>query len=188
MTSTSSSLYRTDTLPAATSGMPPPPSSGQSAVYKDPSLSNIPGMAGGGGSGPSVSGAYNSNKRGISPERDQRRRGGAEDNKPGGRRARDHSPLPHVGGRDRERYNAAAGRRYGSPAGWAGDRERFERDRDRSRSPPTRNPRTGGSGNLDRERPQDNTKPLIPPIINWFVGQLPPPAEFDGKIFFLTKI
>ena len=173
----SSSLFRSDTLPAV-SALPPPPSTGQSAVYRDISFNSATTAAAGTG------GAY---KRGASAERerDPRRRGTADDGKPPGKRARDHSPPPHLAGRERDRYGLG-GRRYGSPAGWA-DRDRFDRDKDRSRSPARG---TRGGAPQDREREKERAeppKPPVPPVVSWFVGQLPPPATFDGMSLSLLS-
>ncbi|KAI5120731.1 hypothetical protein M0805_006437 [Coniferiporia weirii] len=152
-----SGLSRSDTIPAITVGAPgAPPASTQSQVY------NSSGSA--------------SFKRVASPDREPRERERRrEEPKPPLKRARDASPPP------RERWAGAGGnRRFGSPA-WA-DRERFdrgdrdrvdrERDRERERSPRRHVP--------EREEPP---RPVIPQVLSWFVGQLPPPALFDGPIF-----
>lgn len=182
-----SSLFRSDTLPAMTVGVPPPPLTGHSAVYKEASLSSAPvSNAATAGSSTTPVGAY---RRGASAERDRdaRRRGGVDDAKLIGKRAREHSPPPHLAGRERERYGAAGtgGRRYGSPAGWA-DRDRFDRDRERSRSP-VRGGRGAGLPDREREKEREEpSKPLVPPVISWFIGQLPPPAMFDGALLLLV--
>ena len=65
--------------------------------------------------------------------------------------------------RDRDRWEGPP-RRRGSPS-----YDRGERDRD---GPPRR---------MEREQPEE--KPVtIPPVISWFVGQLPTPAAFNGML------
>lgn len=108
------------------------------------------------------------NKRPSSPDyRKRDDRGPAEYGPPAHKRARPLSP-PRDRDRDRDRYDAPPPRRrFGSPptGGW-------DRDRDRDGPPPGRK--------IDRERNED--KPVnLPPVISWFVGQLPAPSAFDGK-------
>ncbi|KAL4253804.1 mRNA 3'-end-processing protein RNA14 [Abortiporus biennis] len=107
-----------------------------------------------------------STKRQSSPDHRRREESRGGDYGPPSKRQRPGSP-----GRDRERehradrdrWDAPPRRRYGSP-GW--DRE--ERDR-RGRVP-------------EREREEERGVTL-PPILQWFVGQLPSPQAFDGPVF-----
>lgn len=62
---------------------------------------------------------------------------------------------------DRDRREAHRGRRHNSPPGW--DRER-ERD-------------YGRAGYKEKEEEKSVT---LPPVLSWFVGQLPPAGAFDG--------
>lgn len=63
------------------------------------------------------------------------------------------------------------GRRRFSPPPPAWDRD-GGRDRDGPPPPPPRR--------SDRER-EDEKGPVLPPVISWFVGQLPAPSAFDGE-------
>ncbi|KAK7683506.1 hypothetical protein QCA50_013340 [Cerrena zonata] len=64
---------------------------------------------------------------------------------------------------DRDRREGHRGRRHGSPS-W--DRER---GRDYGRS--------------DYKEKEEEKSVTLPPVLSWFVGQLPPPAAFDGPVF-----
>jgi len=75
-------------------------------------------------------------------------------------------PMSPVRDRDRERWDAPGRRRAGSP-GW-------DRDRDRDGPPPPRR--------MEREREEEKGV-VLPPVISWFVGQLPGPSAFDGPVF-----
>ena len=72
-------------------------------------------------------------------------------------------PSTPVRDRDRERWDAPGRRRVGSPS--------WDRDRDRDGPPPPRR--------MEREREEDKGV-VLPPVISWFVGQLPTPSAFDG--------
>lgn len=77
---------------------------------------------------------------------------------------------------DRERRDGHRGRRHGSP-GW---------DRERDRSDYNNAGRSGG-GYKEKEEEKSVT---LPPVLSWFVGQLPPPGSFDGTCFlnYLTRV
>ncbi|KAF7984888.1 hypothetical protein HWV62_10883 [Athelia sp. TMB] len=106
-------------------------------------------------------GGGGSNKRPASPEYRKRDDRPSADHGPAHKRARPMSPVRE---RDRDRWEGPP-RRRGSPS-----YDRGERDRD---GPPRR---------IEREQPEE--KPVaIPPVISWFVGQLPTPAAFNGPIF-----
>ncbi|KAI0070995.1 Suf-domain-containing protein [Panus rudis PR-1116 ss-1] len=101
--------------------------------------------------------ASSSSKRPPSP--DHRRRGDNEYGPPS-KRQRNPSPPREREGRDRWDH----GRRRHSPP--PHDRER---DRD-------------GHGRRVPEREEEPTVKL-PPVLTWFIGQLPPPSAFDGPVF-----
>lgn len=97
-------------------------------------------------------------KRPSSPDhrrKDESR--GANDFGPPSKRQRAGSPQQR--GHDRDRWER---RRYGSPSPW---------DRERERDSSARRP--------DKER-DDEKSVIIPPVLSWFIGQLPPPNAFDG--------
>ncbi|KZP19108.1 Suf-domain-containing protein [Athelia psychrophila] len=101
------------------------------------------------------------NKRPASPDYRKREDRPPADHGPAHKRARPMSPV-----RDRDRGDRWEGppRRRGSPS--------YDRERERD-VPPRR---------MEREHPEE--KPVtIPPVISWFVGQLPTPAAFNGPIF-----
>lgn len=107
-------------------------------------------------------GGNSTHKRPASPEH-RKRDDRPNDYSTNHKRARPLSPTRE---RDRERWEAPPRRRAGSP-GW--DRER---ERERDAPPPPRR--------IEREREEEKSVTL-PPIISWFVGQLPAPAVFDGQ-------
>ncbi|KAH8115634.1 Suf-domain-containing protein [Phellopilus nigrolimitatus] len=168
-------LQRQDTIPAINGGAPPS-SASQSQVYGS-GTTNFGGPGGG------------SFRRPQSVEREPRERERRRDETKAGmpplKRSRDFSPPPRDRERERERWGGGGGnRRYGSPASWPdrgervdrgdkGDRGDRERNRERERSPPRRNA-------VEREEPP---RPVIPQVLNWFVGTLPPPETFDGPVF-----
>lgn len=71
-------------------------------------------------------------------------------------------PMSPIRDRDRERWEGLPRRRVGSPS--------WDRDRDRDVPPPRR---------MEREREEEKGV-VLPPVISWFVGQLPAPSAFDG--------
>jgi cleavage stimulation factor subunit 3 len=74
------------------------------------------------------------------------------------------APPPHVRDRDRGREGPPPRRRFQSPS--------FEREGGRD-----------GHGPPRREREDAGEKPVtLPPIISWFVGTLPTPASFEGRL------
>lgn len=114
-------------------------------------------------------------KRDESRERGLPGRGGS-DYGVGHKRMRPMSPPGRVGERDRERdrdrdrWDGGAGRRRHSPppSNW---------DRDRDRPVPAR------GGDRDEEKGIQRGSGVvvtIPPVLSWFLGQLPQPATFDG--------
>ncbi|KAI0337339.1 Suf-domain-containing protein [Trametopsis cervina] len=101
-------------------------------------------------------------KRPSSPDHRRRdeSRGGSSDFGPPSKRQRGASPQQR--GHDRsERWER---RRYGSPSPW---------DRERERDPSARRP--------DKEKEEE--KSVIPPVLSWFIGQLPMAPSFDGPVF-----
>ena len=142
------------------------------------------GSGSGSGSGANQLTAQSSTltKRPSSPDRPLRRSDDtkAEDRAPAHKRVRESSPpsssmRDRDRDRDRDRWGGSKDRRYGSPA-WDRDRDR---ERDRS---PGRRARTSG-GPAEREEPE---KIVIPQVLSWFVGQLPPPPTFDGTHFLFS--
>lgn len=102
-----------------------------------------------------------SHKRPASPDYRKRDDRSTGDYGLGHKRSRALSPPRE---RDRERWDGSR-RRAGSP-GW-------DRDRDRDVPPPRK---------IDRDR-EEEKGPVLPPVISWFIGQLPAPAAFDGKVY-----
>jgi cleavage stimulation factor subunit 3 len=100
-------------------------------------------------------GASTSQKRPASPDYKKRDDRPPVDYGPPHKRPR---PLSPIRDRDRERWEPPPRRR--SP-GW---------DRDRDGPPPRR---------TDRDREEEKGV-VLPPVISWFVGQLPAPSAFDG--------
>jgi cleavage stimulation factor subunit 3 len=100
-----------------------------------------------------------SHKRPASPDYRKRDERPATDYGLAHKRPRPMSPIRD---RDRDRWEGPPRRRAGSP-GW-------DRDRDRDGPPPRR---------MEREREEEKGVAL-PPVISWFVGQLPAPSAFDG--------
>ncbi|RDB20367.1 mRNA 3'-end-processing protein RNA14 [Hypsizygus marmoreus] len=114
-------------------------------------------------------------KRPSSPDyRKREDRGSGGDYSQGHKRARPLSPAPAGRGerdRDRDRWEPPPppSRRRFSPPTW--ERERESRDRP---PPPSR----------VQEREEEKPRvPVIPPVISWFVGDLPAPGVFDGPVF-----
>ena len=105
-------------------------------------------------------GGTTSQKRPASPDYRKRDDRPSIDYGPAHKRPRPMSPIRD---RDRERWDAPGRRRAGSP-GW-------DRDRDRDGPPPPRR--------MEREREEEKGV-VLPPVISWFVGQLPGPSAFDG--------
>jgi cleavage stimulation factor subunit 3 len=110
-------------------------------------------------------GGSTAHKRPASPDYRKREDRGSSDYGSGHKRPRALSPPRD---RDRERWDPPR-RRFGSP-GW-------DRDRDRDVPPPPPPPRK-----TERDR-EEEKGPDLPPVISWFVGQLPAPAAFDGPVF-----
>lgn len=98
-------------------------------------------------------------KRQSSPDHRRRDDSRGNDHGPPAKRQRPGSPAR---GHDRERWDGAGRKRHGSPPQW---------DRDREHDGPRRR--------YDKERPEDDGV-VLPPILPWFIGQLPPPSAFEG--------
>lgn len=75
--------------------------------------------------------------------------------------------MSPVRDRDRDRWDGPP-RRRGSPT-----YDRGERDRE---VPPRR---------MEREQPEEKSV-VIPPVITWFIGQLPTPSAFNGVLTYIT--
>ncbi|EAU82402.2 mRNA 3'-end-processing protein RNA14 [Coprinopsis cinerea okayama7 len=75
-----------------------------------------------------------------------------------------------------DRWNDRGRRGSPGPGGW--DRDRDDRDGGRGRGGPAGGGRDGG-----RDYPRGPPEPQIPPLVSWFMGELPPAASFDGPIF-----
>jgi len=108
-------------------------------------------------------GGNTSHKRPASP--DYRKRDDRPSSDYGSAHKRPRPMSPPIRDRDRERWDGPPRRRAGSP-GW-------DRDRDRDAPPPRR---------IEREREEEKGV-VLPPVISWFVGQLPAPSAFDGPVF-----
>lgn len=128
------------------------------------------------------------NKRPASPDGRKRDDGRSNDHGPGHKRARANSP-PRAQERDRERWDGPPGRRrFNSPApnpgGWDHRDDRGggpgagggNGPRGREPLPP---PRSQQSQHHDRD--DDKSKSVqLPNVLQYFIGQLPAPASFDG--------
>ena len=104
--------------------------------------------------------------------------GGSGDYNQGSKRMRASSPARGVD-RDREsRWDGPSSRRrpFSPPPTLAWDRD----DRPRAREPL---PPPSRVQEREEEKPRQVS---IPPVISWFVGDLPAASSFDGKFFFLT--
>ncbi|TFK35087.1 hypothetical protein BDQ12DRAFT_706778 [Crucibulum laeve] len=112
----------------------------------------------------------NSNKRPASPDyRVKREDGRGTEYGQGHKRARPASPAR---GRERDREGGgwdgpSSSRRRFSPPPPAWERE----ERGRAPLPPPRQ---------EDEKPRG---PSLPPVLSWFIGELPSPASFDGPVF-----
>lgn len=73
---------------------------------------------------------------------------------PAHKRARPMSPAPRE--RERERYDGPPRKRFESPNSW-----------DRERPVPAR-------------RGEEEKPVVLPPVVSWFMGQLPAPQFYDG--------
>jgi len=102
-----------------------------------------------------------SHKRPASPDYRKRDERPPVDYGPAYKRPRPMSPAPRD--RDRERWEGPPRRR--SP-GW-------DRDRERDGPPPRR---------IERDREEEKIV-VLPPVISWFIGQLPASSAFDGPVF-----
>ncbi|KAF8164707.1 hypothetical protein B0H34DRAFT_793176 [Crassisporium funariophilum] len=120
----------------------------------------------------------------------------------GHKRARPLSPPPQPARERETRWEPPArGRRFSPPPGGAGGGgsgggggggggaggwEREER-RGREPLPPPRAQQHQQDREREREREREDEKPArqvsIPPIISWFIGELPSPVSFDGPVF-----
>ncbi|KAI0689097.1 hypothetical protein BC835DRAFT_1549432 [Cytidiella melzeri] len=101
-------------------------------------------------------------KRPSSPDHRRRdeSRGGSTDFGPPSKRQRAGSPQQR--GYDRgERWER---RKHGSPSPW---------DRERERDSSARRP----------EKEREEEKSVIPPVLSWFISQLPMTSSFDGPVF-----
>ena len=121
------------------------------------------------------SGPTQGTKRMASPDYRNKREdnrggsGGSGDYNQGSKRMRPSSP-PRGGDRDREtRWEGPSRRRPFSPPPSAWDRD--DRPRAREPLPPSR------AQEREEEKPRQVS---IPPVISWFVGDLPSASSFDG--------
>jgi cleavage stimulation factor subunit 3 len=122
-------------------------------------------------------------KRMASPDyrnkrEDNRGNGGSGDYNQGSKRMRASSPTRGVD-RDREtRWDGPSSRRrpFSPPPTLAWDRD----DRPRAREPL---PPPSRAQEREEEKPRQVS---IPPVISWFVGDLPAASSFDGEFFFLA--
>ncbi|KAF6748569.1 hypothetical protein DFP72DRAFT_1034925 [Ephemerocybe angulata] len=94
-------------------------------------------------------------------------------------RDRDHD-RGRDAGRDRWTEGGNKNRRFSPPppSGGAWERERDDRDGGRGYGGPSRD--------IKREEsfaPRGPPPVQIPPVVSWFVGELPPAATFDGPVF-----
>ncbi|OCH93262.1 Suf-domain-containing protein [Obba rivulosa] len=101
-----------------------------------------------------------SSKRGASPDHRRREESRTSDYGPPSKRQRPASPPRE---RDRDRWDGPPRRRHGTPP-W----EREHRD-----GPPRR----------FKEEKEEDKGVVLPPVLSWFVGMLPPAAAFDGPVF-----
>ncbi|KAF8890420.1 hypothetical protein BD779DRAFT_1622535 [Infundibulicybe gibba] len=111
----------------------------------------------------------NTHKRPSSPDYRKREERGGGDYSQGHKRPRPTSP-PRERDREREsRWEGPSRRRFSPqpPPAW-------ERERERPPLPPPRVP--------DRDE-EKNRGPILPPVISWFIGELPAPSLFDGPVF-----
>ena len=128
------------------------------------------------------SGPTQGTKRVASPDYRSKRednRGGsggsADYNNQGSKRMRPSSPPPRGGGdRDREtRWEGPSSRRRPfSPPPPTSSWDRDDRPRGREPLPPSR------TQEREEEKPRQVS---IPPVISWFVGDLPAASSFDGE-------
>lgn len=116
-----------------------------------------------------------SHKRASSPDHKRRDDRGADYGAPAHKRQRPMSPPPpreRDRDRDRDRWDGPppSRRRYASPPAWERERERDAVVAPRrDRVPPP-------------EKEEEKPVSSLPPIISWFVGELPSPSSFDGEI------
>ena len=132
----------------------------------------------------SISGLNQGTKRMASPDyrnkREDNNRGGsggsADYNGQGSKRMRPSSPPPRGVDRDREmRWEGPSSRRRPfSPPPPTSSWDRDDRPRAREPLPPSR------AQEREEEKPRQVS---IPPVISWFVGDLPTASSFDGEFF-----
>ncbi|KAF9567671.1 Suf-domain-containing protein [Agrocybe pediades] len=123
--------------------------------------------------------SHSNNKRAASPEHRVKREEGRGDYAAGHKRPRPASPA-RPSERDRDgRWEGPSQRRRFSPP----PPPSWERD---DRGP---NAGRGGRDNAPPGRAQerdDDKRPgqaALPPVISWFIGELPAPSSFDGPVF-----
>lgn len=104
----------------------------------------------------------NSSKRASTPDHTSRRReeGRSSEFGPPSKRQRPASPPRD---RDRDRWDGPR-RRHGTPP--------WERERERD-APPVRR---------FKDEKEEDKGVTLPPVLSWFVGVLPTPGSFDGKL------
>ena len=127
------------------------------------------------------SGPTQGTKRMASPDYRSKRednRGGSGDYNPQvSKRMRPLSPPPRGVDRDREtRWEGPSSRRRPfSPPPPSSSWDRDDRPRAREPLPPSR------AQEREEEKPRQVS---IPPVISWFVGDLPAASSFDGEFFY----